>query len=71
MNTKNKQFRDVGRVAMLLLLLLFNSSTALALTEGPWTYDSRRYGSCSLDYNNTMTFWGLGNSSSWGTPSQW
>ena len=55
---------------MACLLMSFNSLTALALTEGPWTYDSHRWGSCSIDYNNSLSYWGFGNSS-WGSISQW
>ena len=61
--------RESTRSRMLFLVTLmmlgFNSLTALALNEGPWTFDSRRYGSCYINSNNTMSFWGLGNSTGW------
>lgn len=62
---------QLARVAVALLLVLSNSLTALALNEGPWTYDSHRWGSCSMNMVNSIAFWGLGNSSGWGTPRQW
>ena len=55
----------LARVAVALLLLLSNSLTALALNEGPWTYESRRIGSCNINGNNTLSYWGFNNSVGW------
>lgn len=70
MNTIKNQFRDIGRVAMLLLFLLFDSLTALAQTEGPWTYNGHRTGDCAMSDNVTISFNRL-NNTHWGNISKW
>ena len=62
--------RRVRAAMMLLLFLLFNSLTALAQTEGPWTYNSHRSGCCSTADNASIAFNGLDNSH-WGNLSKW
>lgn len=44
------------------LLLSFNSLTALAQTDGPWTYSSHRIGYYDYDTNNSISYNNLNNS---------
>ena len=55
---------------VMCLLMSFNSLTALAETEGPWTYNGRRTGTCSMADNASISFNGL-DDSHWGNVSKW
>lgn len=58
-------FRAAGLLpearTLLLLLVAVIAQAAWAEDEGPWTYNSYRYGSCSFSTNNSIAFKSLGN----------
>ena len=59
-----KVITTMARAAM-MLLLAFVTTTALAQTEGPWTYYSHRYGCCGANDIPNLPFGGLGNATAW------
>ena len=50
-----------GVRTLLLLLVATIAQATWAEDEGPWTYNSYRYGSCSFSTNNSIAFKSLGN----------